>query len=42
MQKGLLVEEGDTDQVFYHPRHPYTQKLIDAIPTRKRKEERHD
>ena len=40
MQKGLLVEEGDTDQVFYHPRHPYTQKLIDAIPTRKRKEER--
>lgn len=42
MQKGLLVEEGDTDQVFYHPWHPYTQKLIDAIPTRKRKEERHD
>ena len=42
MQKGLLVEEGGTDQVFYHPRHPYTQKLIDAIPTRKRKEERHD
>ena len=40
MQRGVLVEEGDTDQVFYHPQHPYTQKLIDAIPTRKRKEER--
>ena len=38
MQKGLLVEEGDTDQVFYHPQHPYTKKLIDAIPTRNRKE----
>lgn len=40
MQRGVLVEEGDTDQVFYHPQHPYTQKLIDAIPTRNRKEER--
>ena len=40
MQRGVLVEEGDTDQVFYHPQHPYTQKLIDAIPTRDRKEER--
>ena len=40
MQRGVLVEEGDTDQVFYHPQHPYTQKLIDAIPTRNRQEER--
>ena len=24
MQRGVLVEEGDTDQVFYHPQHPYT------------------
>ena len=38
--RSVLVEEGDTDQVFYHPQHPYTQKLIDAIPTRNRKEER--
>ena len=41
MQRGLLVEEGTTDQVFYHPQHEYTQRLIAAIPTRsKRKEER--
>ncbi|MBQ9412959.1 MAG: ABC transporter ATP-binding protein [Oscillospiraceae bacterium] len=34
MQKGELVETGDTDEVFFHPRHPYTQRLIDAIPRR--------
>ena len=39
MQKGLLVEEGDTDEVFRHPREDYTRRLIAAIPTRNRKEE---
>ena len=38
MRRGLLVEEGETDQVFFHPQHPYTQHLIAAIPTRNRKE----
>ena len=42
MQRGLLVEEGDTDEVFFHPRHEYTQRLIAAIPTRNRKEAAHD
>ena len=39
MQRGVLVEEGDTDQVFHHPREDYTKRLIAAIPTRHRKEE---
>ncbi len=38
MQRGVLVEEGDTKQVFYHPRHEYTKHLIDSIPTRSGKE----
>lgn len=37
MQRGLLVEEGEAQEVFRHPRHPYTQRLIAAIPTRTRK-----
>ena len=38
MQKGVLVETGNTEDVFFHPQHPYTKKLIEAIPTRHGKE----
>ena len=36
MEKGLIVETGDTQQVFYDPRADYTRRLIAAIPTRKK------
>ena len=39
MQRGALVEEGEAQEVFHHPRHEYTQRLIAAIPRRTRKEE---
>jgi peptide/nickel transport system ATP-binding protein len=32
MQKGLLVEEGEADELYFHPQQPYTQKLIAALP----------
>ena len=32
MQGGYVVETGDTEEIFNHPREAYTQKLIAAIP----------
>lgn len=32
MLRGDIVEEGPADGVLYHPKHPYTQKLLAAIP----------
>ena len=40
MQKGTIVETGTTEDVFFRPQHPYTQKLIESIPTRHGKEVR--
>lgn len=40
MYMGQIVEAGARDQVFGNPQHPYTQRLLDAVPipdpTRKR------
>ncbi len=33
LEKGVLVEEGEADQVLARPRHPYTQKLLAAVPS---------
>ncbi len=32
MNKGRVVENGTTEEVFSNPRDPYTQALLDAIP----------
>ncbi len=33
MYLGQIVEEGETEQIFNHPRHPYTQGLLAAVPS---------
>jgi oligopeptide/dipeptide ABC transporter ATP-binding protein len=32
MYAGKVAEEGTVNEVFRHPRHPYTQKLLSAFP----------
>lgn len=32
MNKGNVVETGDTEDIFYHPKEEYTRQLIQAIP----------
>ena len=32
MYMGHLVELGPSDEVYFHPKHPYTQALLSAIP----------
>jgi peptide/nickel transport system ATP-binding protein len=32
MYAGHLVEEGSTEDVLQHPKHPYTQLLVSAVP----------
>ncbi len=33
MKNGILVEQGETDQIFSQPKHPYTLELLNAEPT---------
>ncbi|HQD08492.1 MAG TPA: ABC transporter ATP-binding protein [Flavihumibacter sp.] len=32
MEKGQIVESGEAENLFRHPQHPYTAKLLDSIP----------
>ena len=32
MERGKIVEQGQSDELFAHPQHPYTQRLLAAIP----------
>jgi microcin C transport system ATP-binding protein len=34
MERGVIVEQGRTDEVTRHPQHPYTQKLLNSRPQR--------
>lgn len=40
MYAGKIVEIGTAEEVFYHPQHPYTWGLLEAMPTTKTREER--
>lgn len=33
MHKGIIVERGSTEDIFFRPKEDYTQRLIAAIPT---------
>lgn len=32
MYSGMIVEHGVCEDIFYHPRHPYTWALIESVP----------
>jgi peptide/nickel transport system ATP-binding protein len=35
MEKGILVEQGPAAEILNRPQHPYTQRLIGAVPQRR-------
>ena len=37
MQKGRIVEQGDHQNIWDQPQHPYTRSLIDAVPSLKQR-----
>jgi len=32
MYAGRIIEKGDSDQIFNHPKHPYTKGLLKSVP----------
>ncbi|MBI5064225.1 MAG: ABC transporter ATP-binding protein [Desulfatitalea sp.] len=37
MYAGMIIEQGTTDHIFKHARHPYTKALLDSLPTREKR-----
>lgn len=35
MYAGTILERGTIDEIFYHPKHPYTMALLKSVPTLK-------
>jgi peptide/nickel transport system ATP-binding protein len=35
MYGGMIMEEGTVEDIFYRPKHPYTQGLLHSVPKRK-------
>jgi len=40
MYAGKIIEQGDIDQIFSHPSHPYTNGLMKSIPQLNEEKER--
>ena len=39
MYRGQIMEEADVEELYQHPRHPYTRMLFDSVLTDKKKRE---
>jgi oligopeptide/dipeptide ABC transporter ATP-binding protein len=37
MYSGSILEEGNTDEIFFHPAHEYTRCLLNSVPDRTKK-----
>ena len=33
MTEGKIVEQATSDEIYNNPQHPYTRKLLDAVPS---------
>jgi oligopeptide transport system ATP-binding protein len=33
MTEGKIVEQASSDEIYNNPQHPYTRKLLDAVPS---------
>ena len=42
MEHGIMVEQGPTDEVIFHPKHEYTQRLLVDVPKLHEAVELHD